>query len=574
MKRWLILGVVLVAIIALVGWRLVKKSGVDNQLKAAAALRTTGPVSVSVAIAGPRAIAQTLDAVGVVQSPYNVKVSPKVQGLIDYLQVREGDEVKAGQVLVRLDPDTLAATVNQNAANVAMNQERYAQAKITQQSTNVGLHSAIQQAKAAVDQAQANLNVTEQNVDARLAAAKSAVTDGDAKIKQAQATVASAEATKQSAEATLNNAETLLNRDLELYRQNYIAAQSVDDQKAAVAVAKAQVNVAQKGIDAANQAVESATAERNATQSQYDITKKQAAADVADARAVLHSTRNALRTAEANISQSPAYIANLRALDAQTKASVGTLKASKVLLNDINLTSPVDGTVTSRALDPGSIAQPGTPILTIEFMNWVYFNASIPVEDSAHVYEGQPATVTLDALPGRKFPGTISHVDRSADPTTHQFIILVKLDNANHVLRTGMFGHISIVTSSVRTDVAIPREAVTTNPDQTTTVMVVDSSNVAHLRTIKLGISDAVGFQVLDGLKEGDKVVSLTYNTLKDGRKVEIKAVSKVTEGGFGVDLMETAPTSLKSSSGSNGGSGAQPGAAMAPEKGMGAGKQ
>ena len=540
MKRWLLLGLILLTVIALVGWRIIQKSTAGNKLAQTAKQGSTGPVSVSIGVAAPRAIAQTLDAVGTIQAPYNVKVSPKVSGLIDYLQVREGDEVKAGQVLVKLDPDTLTATVLQNAANVAMAKQRYEQARITQASTNVGIGTTIQQQRAAVDSAQANLNQVVQNLNARVAAALAAVTDGTAKVKQAQASQASAEANELSAEATRNNAQTLLNRDLELYRQNYIAAQAVDDQKAALAVASAQVNVAQKGIDAAKQAVQSAIAQRAAAQDQLDITKKQADADVAVAKAALVSVKQALKFAVASTSQGPAYQANLDALKASIAAAEGTLAASRVLANDTKLVSPVDGTVTSRSLDPGSIAQPGTAILTIQFTKWVYFNASIPVEDSSKVYEGQPTTVTLDALPGKKFQGSITQVDRSADPTTHQFLVLIKLDNADHVLRTGMFGHISIVTSHVQADVSIPREAVTTNPDGTTTVMVVDSSNTAHTRTVKLGVSDALGYQVSDGLKAGDKVVTLSYYPLKDGRKVDIKAISGPTSGGFGVDTLIT----------------------------------
>ena len=542
MKRWLPVGLILLAVIALVGWRIVQKSTVGKDLAATAQLRTSGPVSVSVGVATQRAIAQTLDAVGTIQAPYNVKVSPKVSGLIDYLQVREGDEVKAGQVLVKLDPDTLTATVLQNAANVAMAKQRYEQARITQASTNVGIGTTIQQQRAAVDSAQANLNQVVQNLNARVAAAQAAVTDGTAKVKQAQASQASAEANELSAEATRNNAQTLLNRDLELYRQNYIAAQAVDDQKAALAVATAQVNVAQKGIDAAKQAVQSAIAVRGAARNQLDITKKQADADVEVSKAALVTVKQALKFAVASTSQGPAYQANLDALKASIAAAQGTLDASRVLANDTNLVSPVDGTVTARALDPGSIAQPGTAILTIQFTKWVYFNTSIPVEQSSKVYEGQPATITLDSLPGKTFRGSITQVNRSADPTTHQFLVLVKLDNANHILRTGMFGHIGIVTSHVMAEVSIPREAVTTNPDGTTTVMVVDAGNTAHLRTVKLGVSDAMGYQVLDGLNPGEKVVTLSYNPLKDGRKVDIKAISGATSGGFGVDTIITKP--------------------------------
>ncbi|MHB8636135.1 MAG: efflux RND transporter periplasmic adaptor subunit [Fimbriimonadaceae bacterium] len=542
MKRWIVILVFVAAIVVLVGWRMAQKGAINKQLASSAKQRSSGPVSVSAAIAGPRSIEQTLDAVGSIQSPYNVKLSPKVSGLIDYLQVREGDRVTAGQVLIRLDPDTLTATVLQNKANVAQAQERYAQAKITQNPTDVGVKTAISQQHAAVDTARANLNQVTQNYNARVAAAQAAVTDGDAKIAEATASLASANANLGSAKANAKNAQTKLDRLLSLYKQDYVAAQDVDDQKTLVEVANAAVDVAQKGIDAATQGVRSATAERDASQNQLDITKKQADADVKVAKAAVVTATQSLKLAQANTAQAPAYQASLDALHAGVQAAQGTLKASEVLAGDVNITSPIDGTVTSRTLDPGSIAQPGTPILTIQFLKWVYFNASIPIEEGSQVFPGQKVTVDLDALPGRTFEGKVAQVDASADPTSHQFLVLVKLDNSGMLLRPGMYGHIHIVVNLKRAAVTVPREAVTTDPDGTSSVFVIDASNKAHSVPVKLGAHDAHGFEVLDGVKAGDKVVSLTYQALADGREVNVTGVSEPEAGGFGVDKLELTP--------------------------------
>ena len=412
-----------------------------------------------------------------------------------------------------------------------------------------------------------DLNVVEQNLQARVAASQSAVTDSNAKIKQAKATQASAEANLLSAQATLADARAKLNRDLALYKQNYIAAQEVDDQKAAVAVAEAQVNVAQKLIDADVQAVESATQERDAAQDQLDITKKQANADVEVAKQAVVTAKEALLLARANTAQAPAYVANLDALKAAEAAAKGTLDASKVLLNDINIATPIDGTVTARALDPGSIAQPGTPILTIQFLRWVYFSANIPVEQSGSVHVGQSATVTLDSLPGRTFVGQIDKVDKAADPTSHQFLVLIKLDNPDLLLRPAMYGHMDITVSRHRAATVIPREAVTKNADGTTTVFKIDGEDKVHTTPVKLGAQDANGFEVLSGLAPGDKIVSLTYQGLKDGRKVNVTALSRVEGGGFGVDtLLPAASTGGTSKAGgaSSAGSHHDAGARMA----------
>lgn len=535
MKRWLPLIIVVVAIVGLVGWRLAGKKEQEAQLATSSKDRASGPMSVSYAVAGPRELDQTLDAVGTIVSPYPVKISPKIAGVVTYLQVREGDHVKAGQIVAKLDPDTITGTVAANAANVAMAQEKYAQSKLTQNPNTVGVRTGIDQQLAAVNSAVANLNQVTENRNARVAQAQAAVTDGDAKIGSAKAALAGAQANLGSANANLKNAKTKLNRDLDLYKQNYIAAQDVDDQKTAVEVAAAAVDVAQKGVDAADQAVTSATAERNASQNQLDITKKQANADIAVAKAAVQNANATLALAQANRSQIPAYKANLDALKASVRAARGVLNASKMQLSDTDIASPIDGTVTQRTIDPGALAQPGAPMLTIEYLQWVYFNASVPVENAREVAVGQTARVTIDSIPGKTFTGPITQVGQVADPTSHQVVVQVKLENKQLMLRPGMFGHLGILVSRVRADVVVPREAVTKNPDGTATVVLVAPGDIAKTVQVVLGRSDSRGYEVTSGLQPGDKVVSMSFATLTDGRKLNLNGVSEA-EGSFRIN--------------------------------------
>jgi RND family efflux transporter MFP subunit len=113
-------------------------------------------------------------------------------------------------------------------------------------------------------------------------------------------------------------------------------------------------------------------------------------------------------------------------------------------------------------------------------------------------------------------------VNPAADPQSRQFGVKVRLENKNHILRPGMYGHLAIVTHKTKAQVVVPTEAVLTAPDGTTTVAVVDDKSVIHVRPVKLGVRDTKGIEILDGVSLGEQVVVLTFNTLKDKQKVKI----------------------------------------------------
>ncbi|AIE84140.1 efflux RND transporter periplasmic adaptor subunit [Fimbriimonas ginsengisoli] len=478
-----------------------------------------GGGTVTLGVAGPRQIESTIDTVGSVDSPYNVKLSPKTAGLIDFLEVREGAAVKAGQVLVKIDPREIEGQVLQQQAAVAEARSRLAQAQLTQGSTNVGITSQIRQQRAGVSSAQADFGQVRQNYAAQIAAAQSTVTDANAKIDAAESQVANAKANVVSAQANLANAQTKYNRIYSLYKQGFAPAQDVDDARTTVDVQKAALAVASGQVDAANSALRSAQAVRNSAQNQVRVLRLKEQADVAASRARVATAQAGLDVAAANRSQGPAYAANIAALRSTVAAAVAQLRQAEARRADTVLKSPIDGVVTARTADPGAIASTGTPVLTIQFLKWVYVSTSVPVEQSRTVVVGTPATFTVDALPGKTFDAHVAEVNPAADPQSRQFLVRFKVDNAAQQLRPGMFARVHIVLSKVDAAVAVPREAVKQTP-QGPTVFVVDAQNTAHAVPVKLGAEDSNGYQILEGVKAGDRVVTLSYSPVRDGQKV------------------------------------------------------
>ncbi|MEQ1935202.1 MAG: efflux RND transporter periplasmic adaptor subunit, partial [Fimbriimonadaceae bacterium] len=183
--------------------------------------------------------------------------------------------------------------------------------------------------------------------------------------------------------------------------------------------------------------------------------------------------------------------------------------------------SPLSGIVTQRNADPGSLASPGNAVLVVQSNGWLFARSSIPVEQGATVRVGQVVNLTIDALPGQEFNGKISNLTQSADNESRQLGLLIRLENTDGKLRPGMFGHVSIVTKSVRANVTVPREGIKAGREGET-VAVVDKDLKVSIRKVKLGIQSPKVAEILEGVKPGEQVVILSYDQLREGQTVKL----------------------------------------------------
>lgn len=531
-KGWIWAIVFGIALLALIGWRVATRSQQNSAFNMEASGSRKRAPSVEVTTAKPADILNTVNVVGNVTSPQSVDLSPKITGRINLLQVRVGDSVTAGQTLVQIDPSDLNQQILQNQANVADSKSKLAQAELTQNATNVGITTNIQQQQAGVYSAQADYNQTEQNYNATVESAQASVNDNSAKLNAAQVQVQNAQAGLAQQQSNLQNAQTKYQRLQTLFTQGAIAQQDRDDALTAVQVQQQAVNVAQGQVAAAQAAVVSAQAGLSAAKDQLSITKKQGTANIAASKAKLVQAQAVLKAAMANKAQSPAYQASINALQAEVGVAQAELSAAQEHLTDTNLKSPINGAVTARDSDPGDLATPGKVILTVQQLDWMYVSSSIPMEESAGINVGMNAQITIDSLPGKVFTGPITNMNPSADPTSRQFGIQIKLANPDKVLKPGMYARIAIITQSVHAQATVPIEAITKDSSGNNTVTVVDSDSVAHVTPVTLGASDGKTTEITSGVKSGDQVVILSYSPVKDGQKVTLPGAKGSGGGG------------------------------------------
>ena len=505
MKRRFYVLIPFLVLIALVVWRLGEKRAEITGQQEQRAARMKAPPSVVVSPVQIRDIAHTFEATGKVEAPLNVKIAAKVTGRIEVLPFREGDRIRKGQVLVRIDPSEVEANVQQQMAALAEAQYRLAQAELTQGPTDVAINTQIRQQEASVASATADYNQVRENYESQVAAADADVQDAQSKVENAQANVV-------GAQANLDNTTTRFNRVEGLYKQGFVSTQQVDDARTAVSAQQAALNIA-------NAQVKSAQASLESVKHRASIVKTKGKADIEASRAKMVQAQASLDYANANAVQKPAYEKSLAALRSGVEAARASLRSAQARRADTVIASPLDGFVTGRYADPGSVATPGQPILAVQFLKQVWVTISVPEAVIPKLHLGQPAEIHLDAVSDRPLIASIIQINPSADEQSRQYMVRVILSNPNNLLKPGMFARVSLETDRAKNAVVVPREAVQRDK-MGDCVMVVGPDNKAGRRSVVLGTDDADYIAIKTGVQPGEKVIVTSAFPVRDGQMV------------------------------------------------------
>lgn len=526
MKRWILVMLLLGSLLGLIGWRVrLKQNDALAQIQQKEK-RQKNPPLVGVTEVTERDIIQDFEAVGSVEAPYNVQMSSKITGRIEYLQVHEGDVVTKGQVLVRLDISQLEAQVNQQQASLAETRSRLAQAQIGQAPANAGIISQIHQQDAALASAKADLEQTKAHYEADIAGATGALTDANARYLASRTAVVVTEANVRNAEANLANTKSRYDRLQNLLDKGFVAAQVVDDARTAMVAQQTAVEVVKAQVLSAMAQRDSNLSLRKVAEKQLEIVKLKGPSDLQVSQAKLDQVKAALEFAKANRAQKPAYQQNIEALKSAVKAAEASLQNTVALRAEAVLKAPIDGYVTGRTMDVGTTVSPGQMILTVQEFREVWATIPVPEEISRLVKVGQSATVSCDAVPGKIFPGRVVQLNPSADPSSRQFTVRVLVNNAANTIKPGMFTRVHLTTERQDASLVVPKEAVQLRPEGSY-VIVVGADKHVTLRTVVTGTSDTNYIALLEGVKRGETVVILSASALKEGQEVKIEEKKK-----------------------------------------------
>ena len=200
------------------------------------------------------------------------------------------------------------------------------------------------------------------------------------------------------------------------------------------------------------------------------------------------------------------------------------------LLGKTEIASPLDGTVTRLPVREGEMVvigiqnMPGTTIMTISDLAVINAEVKVAEAEILNVRVGQPATVTLEALPGRTFAGEVVEVGASALPlvgagaAAREFKVKVRVKDPQEGLRPGLTGDAEILVGEARDALAVPLQAVVLRGEagRERPGVFVGEGKTARFVSVETGMIGGLEIEVKKGLEEGREIVAGPWQSLKD----------------------------------------------------------
>jgi HlyD family secretion protein len=431
-----------------------------------------------------------VSASGQIRAKKFVALQSEITGVITDLPVHEGDKVKKGDVLLRIDPIQSAA-----------------------------------------DQSMKSANYEAQLADAR--SQEYAIKNAEANLLRDESTLTSMRAKFDLAVNDLAREQSKFKRQQQLHEDGLVSSEDYE--------------IAQNSLKAAKSRLE------------------QAKADVVN-------YESQIRIAKNNIEQSKT---SSSASVSRAKSAAANLTQANDSLKKTTLYSPLDGIITQlkkekgeRAV-PGMLSNPEATIMTIADLSIIQAEIKVDETDVVNLALGNAAQVKVDALPDIVFIGEVTEIGNSPIQSTtssqeaKDFQVIITLKDPSTILRPGMSCTGEITTHTKNNVLIIPLQALTVRDvevdkngnyhqpdltkkksagDQAETakdkiqkkelegVFVINDNKVTRFRPIKTGIAGESEIEVVDNLKEGEEIVSGSFQTLrtiKDGAAVKINKTAK-----------------------------------------------
>lgn len=380
MKKKLILAVLIVAAAAVAGILVFRKGEPDDRI------RFSGNIELT-----------------------EVQIGFKTSGRLAERRVDEGDSVKAGEVIARLDDDTLQKQKEREQAGLEAATALLAQARTAVDWQRETVDSEIGARRADLDQTVARLNELEAGSRPQ-------------EIDQARAAVAAAEAEQQRAAQDWDRAQVL-------FKQDDISRAQFDQFRARNETAAAALREARE---------RSALVKEGPRKEQIEA-----------ARAMVSRAKAALRQAEAQKFELKRREQEIPTRQAEIGRARAQLQYVEAQIDDTTVSSPVGGVVLVKAADVGEILAPGTTVVTIGDLDHPWLRGYINETDLGRVKLGDKVRITTDSYPGKTYQGRISFIASEAEFTPKQiqtpeervklvYRIKVDVDNQHRELKLNM----------------------------------------------------------------------------------------------------------------------------------------
>lgn len=436
-------------------------------------------ILVSVKPVEVRTLQDDLEITGQVTTSSDVTIGARSPGRVVAVFVKDGDPVRAGQVIAEQETTVLRSAVLQ-----AQGQVNAAQAQLQQAITNAKI--APQRSANAVASAEAGLR----SAKAQLEKAKQGARDEE--VKQAEAQVS-------TAKFAMETAKKELDRQKELFEGGAVAKARVEQAE----------NAYQSSLGAYQTALENLRMRQAWTRPE----------DIRSAEEQVRQAEEAVRTAKANQRLDVTLDQQVAAARANVKAAEANLSIAKQNLADAQIRSPFSGRISGNPVQPGTYLAPGSPVARLIGVEGIYFEGEVPESQIAAIAPGLPVRVTVDAVPNRTFAGSVVAVSPSGDQVGRIFRVRIGLAGATDEVKPGMFARGVLTLKSIPNATVVPNSAVIRDADKFYVFTV--EGDTAKRRQVTTGLRVNGDLQVV-GVPSGSNVVIAGQSQLTDGAKVRI----------------------------------------------------
>jgi HlyD family secretion protein len=322
-------------------------------------------------------------------------IGAKTGGRVTQILVREGDEVKTGQVVAVIQDQEVNQQLQAAIAQVNAARQDEAQARLQ-----------VSVAESRILESQANLAQAKEDSQGRVSQAESTVAASRTQIAQAKAQVLQAQAEVRRAVSQLKLAKSDRDRYAELGAEGVISRQQLDQVQTAADTAQATLETARATLIAQIAAVKTAEEQLKAVQGSLVQTRST-------------SINATIRTNQlmAYQQQKEQAQTQLMAAKAKVQAAIANQQQLQKRLDSFTVKSPINGTVQDRPIEPGAVVTSGKTLLTVINPQAVYLRAYVPEGDIGKIYPGKSARVFLDSNPEKPLPATVSSIDPKASFT-------------------------------------------------------------------------------------------------------------------------------------------------------------
>ena len=189
-------------------------------------------------------------------------------------------------------------------------------------------------------------------------------------------------------------------------------------------------------------------------------------------------------------------------------------------MNYTKIKSPVEGYVTERMIEVGDKVNNNQQVYTVEDFSPLLIKVYVPTSDIINIQKGMDSEVSSDILKGVKFNGKIKLINPRIDVQSGTVKVTVEVFDESGKLKPGMFVEVKIVISNKTDALVVPKKSIVYKKNKTF-VFIFDKMQVFQ-REIKTGISEGDNIEIIEGLEQGDTIVTVGVETLKDKMRVNV----------------------------------------------------